>query len=574
MALLANAWPASPTRRGFLAERWVPRWVFLATMLLVAMPLCLILYQSMSDRPLYDGSGTLTLRNYADLLTSRAFLSAAGNSFTLAIVSTVVATAVGVMGAFCFTRLELPGMRWLRGVMALPVYLSQLVLAFGWYVLYGPSGYITLAVQRWLSDTPWNLYSILGMGVLAGVSQAPYVTVLCSSALSLSNGSLEDAARSTGARPWRVMTTITLPLMRPSIFYSALLAFVGGLELLSIPLIFGAPSNLEFFTTFLYREALGQTTPDYGLLGAAAVCMLICVAILVVIQQRVLGNTQRFVTLRGKAQRHRPLRVGKWRYALAALWWTYLTITILLPIVGLLARSAVQFLSPLVSPLAYLTTSNYRQIFTQSEYWHAITNSLFVAGVGAALATAFVALVVLCVQRTRFRGGRLLEVLCLAPRAVPGIVVGIGFLWLTLWLPGMGVLYGTLWLLIIAFSMRNLPTAFAAMAPTFMQIGRELDQASRTCGATWWQTCRNVVLPLARPAMAGSYLLLFVSFLKEYAAAVFLVAPSSQVIGPTMLRLWTNGDFGPVAALSIVQLTLTLVLITLAKGLGNRKLGK
>jgi len=571
MASLANVLPQGSTRRRVDPERWVPRFVFVAVLLLVATPLCLIVYQSLIDRPLYDGHGVLTSQNYSGLLTSRAFLDAAANSFYLAVVSTVVATVVGVLGAFCFTRLELPGQRWLRGVMALPVYLSQLVLAFGWYVLYGPSGYVTLAVQRWLSDTPWNLYSILGMGVLAGVSQAPYVTVLCSSALSLSNGSLEDAARTTGARSWRVMTTITLPLMRPSIFYSALLAFVGGLELLSIPLIFGAPSNLEFFTTFLYREALGQTSPNYGMLGAAAVYMLICVALLVIVQQRMLGNTQRFVTLRGKAQRHRATRVGGWRFVIAALWWLYLAISVLLPIAGLVARSAVQFLSPLVSPLDYLTASNYQQLFTQSEYWHAITNSLFVAGIGAALATAFVALVVLCVQRSNFRWRRSLEVLCLAPRAVPGIVVGIGFLWLTLWLPGMGVLYGTLWLLIIAFSMRNLPTAFAAMAPTFMQIGRELDQASRACGATWWQTSRNIVLPLGRRAMASSYLLLFVSFLKEYAAAVFLVAPTSQVIGPTMLRLWTNGDFGPVAALSIVQLLLTLALVMVAKTLGKGK---
>lgn len=543
--------------------------IFALTLLLVAAPVLVIGFQSLQSAPLYEPQRVWTLDGYFRLLSHPEFLEAVSNSVGLAAVATVVATTVGAFSAVAIVRFDIPGRSWLEGAMLAPIYLSQLVLALGWYVLYGPAGYVTLAVRQWFGDAPWNLTSIAGMGVLGGLAMAPVVMLFCTSSLALMDSSLEDAARSTGASPLRVVRSITLPLLRPAIVYSVLLTFVGGLEMLSIPLVFGWPAGLEFFTTFLLRESMGQAEPDYGMLGAAALTLLAIVALLVLVQQRLLAKRQRFVTVRGKSQRPKAIDIGSWRWVVFSLFLVYLTFAVALPLCALILRSFVQYLTPLMSPWSHLTLDFYRTLWEQDIYLRSIGNSLVLATVGALVATALATLITAVAQRSDFRCARQLEMLALFPRAVPGMVVGIGFLWVVLWVPGLGILHGTLAILIVAFTMRDLPTAYATIAPSFLQIGKEIDQSARVSGASWWRTCVSIVIPIARPALVSCYLILFIAFFKEYASAVFLYAPGNEIVGTTMLNVWAKGEVGPVAALSVVQLVLTLVLVVVLALIGR-----
>ena len=546
------------------------QWAVLGfTALLVLAPMAVIAYQSLQSAPLYDAGRYFTLDGYFRLFSHAEFRAAVANSVELAAIATVVATAVGVASAIAIVRFDVPGRAWLESAMLGPIYISQLVLALGWYVLYGPSGYVSLFLQQWLGEVPWNLASIPGMGVLGGLAMAPAVMLFCTSSLSLMDASLEDAARSAGAGPLRVVRSITLPLLRPAIVYSLLLTFVGGLEMLSVPLVFGWPAGLEFFTTFLLRETMGQADPDYGMLGAAALTLLAMVAVFVLIQQKLLSQRQRFVTVRGKSQRPKPIDIGRWRWALFAAFALYLTFTVILPMCALVLRSFVQYLTPLMSPWEFLTLDYYRTLWEQDIYTRSIGNSLVLATIGAAVCTALIALVTAVVQRSEFRYGRALEMLTMFPRAVPGMVAGIGFLWVVLWVPGLSALHGTLAIMVIAFTMRDLPTAYATVAPSFLQIGREIDQSARVSGASWWRTVVSIVVPIARPALIACYLIVFISFVKEYASAVFLYAPGNEIIGTTMLSTWAKGDVGPVAALSAIQLVLTLVLVAVLAHLGR-----
>jgi iron(III) transport system permease protein len=247
----------------------------------------------------------------------------------------------------------------------------------------------------------------------------------------------------------------------------------------------------------------------------------------------------------------------------------YLAVTVVLPMLALILRSFVQYLTPLMSPWEHLTLGFYRTLWEQDIYVRSIGNSLVVATIGAAVATALIVLITAVVQRSDFRYARHLEMLTIFPRAVPGMVAGIGFLWVVLWVPGLNLLHGTLAILIIAFTMRDLPTAYATVAPSFLQIGKEIDQSARVCGASWWRTCLAIVVPIARPALIACYLITFISFFKEYASAVFLYAPGNEIIGTTMLSVWAKGDVGPVAALSVIQLILTLVLVAVLARFGR-----
>lgn len=532
-----------------------------ATLLLVAAPLAPVLWQSVVDRPLYEEGGLFTLGNYIRLFSDSGFVEVISNSVLLAACTTVIACVLGVSFAVFLERTNLPFRRTLRSIVLWPMYVSHLVIAFSWFIMYGPSGYVTLLAEQWFGGAFWNLYTIAGMAVVAGTGMAPLVYLFCSSSAKLADATLEDAGRMMGAGAMRVIWSISIPLMRPAIIYSGLLTFIGSLEMLSVPLVFGRPVGLEFFTTFLYSRGLGGIAPDYGLLGAAAAVLLVIITLLLAVQGMLLRKAGRFVTLKGKAQRRKLADLAAARWPLFTFFLLYNIAILAIPLAGIALRSVTTFLTPLLAPWGLLTADNFALLFAYPAYVRSMTNSLVISTLGGALATAFVVLVTLVIHRSEFRWRKQLEYVALYPRAIPGIVAGIGLFWAMLILPFVDLLHGTIWILILAFTMRGIPTAFGAISPALLQIGKELDQSARSCGADWWTTSRAIVLPLLKPAIFGAYVLLFLSFLKEYSAAVFLFSPGSEIIGTTMLSFWANGDTGPVAALSVIQLVITALFV-------------
>lgn len=538
--------------------------VGLITLALVMAPLLPILYQAFLDGPIYQVDSILTLENFGRLFSNEKFYEAITNSVILSLLSTIIATVVGVSTAIFLTRTNLPIKGLLGEVVLWPMYVSHLVLAFGWFMMYGPSGYVTLLVEKWFGIT-WDLYTLAGMAIVAGAAQAPLVHLFCASSAAKADASLEDAARTVGAGPLTVIWRVTIPLMRPAIIYAAMLNFIGCLEMLSVPLILGSPVGMDFFTTFLYKEGYSGTNPDYGLLGSAACFLLVLISLLILLQHRLLKNSSRFVTVKGKASRPKVFELGKIRWTVSGVLCIYFFLTLFVTVGGLILRAFTSFLTPLLPAWDLLSLENFELIFGYEAYRRSIVNSVLVASFGAAIAVALVAMVTIVIHRSDFRFRRLLEHVALYPRAVPGIVAGIGFFWGMMLFPFLGPLHGTIWILILAFTMRMIPAAFGAISPALMQISKDLDQSAFVCGADWWQKTRCITLPLLKPAIFAAYVLLFLSFLKEYASAAFLFAPGSEIIGTTMLQFWVNGDSGPVAALAVIQIVITMIFIFIAR---------
>lgn len=556
-----------PRYRRFMGrgrETWIQYGVFVVVVVLVLMPLVPTLYQSLIDRPLYSPGGILTWENYVHLFTQAGFGKVVLNSLYFAAATTVIAVVFSVLLAVILIRISIPGGPALGSILLWPIYISPLVLAFGWIIVYGPSGFVSVAVRNVIGSVPWNLYSIPGMAVTEAVALIPIGYLYCSGALRLSDPSLENAARTCGAKPLRILWTIVLPMMRPPIMYSALLIFSTALETLSIPLLFGRPVGIDLFASFIYVNGLAQSNPDYGLVGAASVVTLVVMGCLVTIQGLALRNAKRFVAVRGKAARPRLFELGRARWVGFVFVVLYLLIGPLLPLLGLLMRAFTQILTPLVNPFTLLTTDNFKLVFSYHAYVQSITNSIIVALVGAVATTLLVSVAVLVARRSGFRFAKPLEFTSLAPQVVPGIILGIGFFWAFALIGPLNWINGSLIALIIAFSVRSMPAAFGALAPIVMQIGDELDQAARSLGADWWRTFSRILFKLIMPGLLSAFVLLFVQMIKEYTPAVFLANANSQVIGTTMLQLWLNGNTGAVAALACVQIGITAVFVFIA----------
>ena len=556
--------PKYPRVFGVDRGRIVQYGVFIFLALFVLAPIVPILYQSFRDRPLYEAGGLLTPGNYTRLFTDAGFGQVIMNTAIFAVGTTVLTLLIAIPMAVLVVRTKLPFGRLLGLSMQWPFFISTLILGFGWITLYGPAGFISVQVRQVLGFLPWNLYSLGGMAVTEAVGLAPIAYVFCANALRQSDASLESAARVCGAGPLRILFKVVVPMLRPPIVYSSILVFSMSLETLSVPLLYGTPVRIEVFSTFLYTNGLQSIQPDYGILGAASTIILAVTIGTVAIQAKVLKNAQRFISVRGKATRPRLLDLGKFKWVAAAAIVIYIVFGALLPILGLVFRSFTMIFTPLANPFDSLTLSNYERVFTFPVYVQSITNSVIVAAVGAALVSVLALLAVLVARRSPFRFARSVEYLALIPQAMPGIIVGIGFFWVFALMPGGGLVQGTLMAVIIAFGLRALPTAFGSIAPAIMQIGRELDDAARTSGADWFGAFFRILRTLLKPAFVGALILVFVTMMKEYSAALFLSSANTGVIGTTMLDLWVQGNTGSVAALATIQIAITAVFVAVA----------
>ena len=282
---------------------------------------------------------------------------------------------------------------------------------------------------------PWDLYTIPGMALTEAVALAPIAYMFCANALRNSDASLEGAAQTVGAGPFRILRSVIIPMLRPPIVYSSVLVFSMSIETLSIPLLYGQPVDITVFATFLYKNGLQSIDPDYGILGAASVIILLVTVLLVAVQAKLLKDAKRFVSVRGKATRPRLLDLGWIKWLSVAFITVYVVIGALIPILGLVMRSFTKIFTPLQNPLISLTMANYQRIFEFPVYVASIRNSLIVAGVGAVLVSVLAVVAVVVAKRSTFRYRKVIEYLALAPQAMPGLIIGIGLFWAFAFLP-------------------------------------------------------------------------------------------------------------------------------------------
>ena len=536
-------------------------WVLVVTC--VVGPFLPLVYASLRDRPVYEHGGVFSLTGYRQLLGDSAFWHAALNTLQYAVETTALAVIGGAAVAILVARTDLPGRKIFGRSILLPLLLPALGIVLGWIVVWGPGGYLAVWSSEKLHITTLAINTIPGMAIIESARLLPIAYLTCEAALARADSSLEDAARSAGAGPVRVLRSVTVPMLRPALLNSGTLIFTLAIASLGIPLLLGAQRGINTISTYLYLNWTNGSNPDPPLVSAGAVVLLAIATVLLLIRNRLLGAEARFVSVGGKAGRNAMLQLRGLRWPFAAAIALYLVLSTLIPVLGLALMSIVVILTPLVAPWKLFTWDHWHTL-TQGQFRHAIEHSLLISVVGAIVATAIVALATLVAHRSRFPLRRSLPFVLLYPRATPGLIIGIGFFWAYLLTGALGdFLRTSIWGIMVAFCVRDLPFAYVVMYPTLARIGEELDRAGRSVGAGWWLTSRRIVLPLLRPAIFAAFILMFVELLNDYDPALFLVKPSTEVIGTTMLSEFIQGTTGPVAALALVQVAATVVVLGL-----------
>lgn len=539
--------------------------IWAVVVVLVVGPLVPLVYASLRNKPFYLPGGAFSLDGYSTLFADPAFWEAVRNTVLFALLTTVLAVAGGTAFAILCNRTNLPGRKVYAVLLLAPIVIPPLGLIVGWLALYGQSGYITVLVGDDLNLPVWNLSSIPGMAVLGAAVALPIAFLTCQAALSGTDSSLEDAARSAGATPPQVIRRVTLPMLRPAILNSAVLIFALSLEVLGLPLILGPPAHIDFYASYLYKTWASGVLPDPPSVSAGAVLLLVVVSALLLVRMRLLGSEQRFVvtTTRGGGT-YQPMDLRRWRWPASAAVGAFIAVTSLVPLLGLVLMSSVRALTRLQPPWELLTTDNWNHVATDVTLRRAISNSLIIAVVGGALAVLLVAAATLIAHRSGFFLRRTLAPTLIYPRAVPGIILGIGFFWSYLLVnPPGGSVRNNIWGELIALGVRNLTLAYIVIYPSLARINAEFDRAARAAGAGWWTIARRILLPILRPALLAAFVLMFVTLLNDYDPVVFLQKPGTEIIGVTMLQYFQRGVVGPVAALAVVQILIVAVVLSL-----------
>lgn len=576
-------------------QAWPRRIVVLLTALAIYVPLSLIIIQSFLSEPFFSPDKYFSLEAFHFIFDDPDFYDALTNGFIMAFGLAAIAIPLGGILAFLMVRTDLPGRTWIEPLILVPIFVSPMVLGFGYIVSAGPVGFFSVWTQDLIGFVPWNIYSFSSIVIIAGLTHVPHAYLYISAALRSIGSDVEEAARTAGASPWQVMRAVSLPMVRPAILYAVVLLFFLGLEVFGLVLVLGDPEGHLVLATYLYKLTNKLGIPSYHLMAAVAVVLIAMTIPLVMLQRRLMRSANRFVSIKGKAARSRPLPLGRWRWMAGAVVTVWLIVTIIVPIVGVVLRAFVSNWGIGISLLDVLSLDAFRQVFAQASLLRAIVNSVAIGVFGGALAVTCYLFIGLAMHRKPDNVTRFLDYSVLVPRAVPGLLAGLAFLWCFLFIPmwlnesledGMlsalpfahwlsvhaidplRSLRSTIFSVWLAYTVVWLAYGLRLISSTLLQVGPELEEAARSAGARPGQVTRHVTAPLAKFGLISAWLLMFLIFEREYSTGVYLLTPGTETIGSMLVSLWASGAIDIVAALSFINIVLVVIGLGIALRFG------
>jgi iron(III) transport system permease protein len=551
-------------RRGVLTAAWVVSLLAILAFLVVYPILTLLLGALTDTNPVVEGFSLshLSIANFVTVLVNPNVAEALFNTMVACTGGTVIAVAIGLAFSWIVVRTNTPFKRFIAAASILPLFAPPLVAGVAWSILGSPRTGLINTMFKW-AHLDWHVdfYSLPGLVVVFGIYYAPYVYMFTASALRNMDPSLEEAAEISGASAFTTLFSVTFPLIMPAIISGMLLSFIVMLGIYGIPAVLGAPTNINVLTTYIFKLT-NWSPPLYNTAAAVAILLMVVTGLLVFIQQRVLSGRS-YTTVAGKAYRPRSLDLGPWRWLTFGLSIVYLFVVALLPILALIVAAFRKFMfirdAASLFDMKQYSLFHFHAIFDNPLTLNSIYNAVEV-GVMTALAGGALAFAIgYTIHRSHVPGRRAIDLLSTLPVAIPGLVIGVAYLWAWIGIPGG--LYGTLWILALAFIARFMPDTVKSLSTSFLQIHRELEEAAWVCGKGMLGTIRTIVLPLASPGVIAAMTLLFVLSIRELGSSLFLYTSHTMVMSVLLLDYYEGGNLGKTAAFSLVQMVLLGVLI-------------
>lgn len=524
--------------------------------------------------------GSAGLGNFAAALGDERNVLALRHSLEVALSSTVIATAIGAFLAWLVARTDLPWRRFFRTAFVLPFLIPPFVGAIAWLYILGPVGYLN---RLWMtltgsSEPLFVVYGYAGIVLVLVLHDIPLVYLTVLGGLERMNPELEEAAQISGSGTWRVMRTITLPLMVPVLLAAAVLTFTSDIAEFGIPAVLGFSQGYFVLPVKIYEQiARGFAADSIGLAAALAVVLMSTGALALLVQRWLLrgDRAQRYVVISGKSMHPNRVRLGSARWWFFALCLALVLVTTVLPVAAVALTSLIRSVGLSPAPENW-SLRHFEAVLTGlPAATRGIRNSLVLAVSAATIVAVLGALIAYLIVRTRLRGRALLDVSASLPYAIPGTVFALGVIlaWLRPF-PGVAfTLYNTLWIILIAYVGRYMIFGVRPTAASLAQVHTSLEEAARVSGAGWLRTFRDIVLPLVLPGIFAAWFLVFIPTLRELTVSILLWSAGNETIGVMVFNLQESGQEGPGAALALVMIALLVAANYAARWLSRGRVG-
>jgi iron(III) transport system permease protein len=492
------------------------------------------------------------------------------NTFTLAIARQLIALVVGSFFAWLIARTDLPMKGPLEFLFWLSFFLPALPQTMGWILLLDPKyGLLNQGLQALgvFAHAPFNIYSFWGI-VWAHLGGTVAIKVmLLAPAFRNLDAALEESSRISGASGRHTFFHIIIPIMAPAILVTTILGIIRSLEAFEVELVLGTPIGLQVYSTKIH-ELVTWEPPQFAPAMALSTIFLGLLLLMVALQRRYTGR-RIYTTLTGRGFSIRPTHLGRWRVPAFALVLAFALLVTLVPTVLLLAGTFMKLFGffNIAEPW---TLENWRATLNDPVLLRSLWNTLAIGLGSGVIGVLFYSLIAYVVVRTRHRGRWVLDFLSWLPWSIPGILLGMALLWTFLQTKIFLPIYGTIYLLMIAMVIKSMPFGAQMIKSVLLQLGNDLEEASKVCGGTWFDTFRRVILPLTMPALITVGLVGFISAARDISTVVLLGSGKSRTLSLLMLDFAAGAEFEKATVVAVLIVALVVVAALFARALGGQ----
>ena len=531
--------------------------------LFILYPLAILLVDS------FVGNGTFGVSIFQRIFAMPTFTRAITNTLKVGFLVGILSALIGLLFAYVevYVRMNKFVGGLFKVVSMLPVVSPPFVLSLSMIMLFGKAGIIT----RFLLGIYDNsVYGFWGIVIVQTLTFFPVCYMMLKGLLKNIDTSLEEAARDMGASRWKVFTSVTLPLMLPGLGNAFLVTFIESIADFANPMIIGGSYDTLATTIYL------QITGAYDKIGAAAMAVvLLSITFIMFLVQKYYLERKTAATLTGKASRARMLITDKSvRVPLTVLCSAIAIFVILMyicvPFGALFNTWGYDF---------HLTFKWFERVFTRYHGLQAFTDSFVLSLIAAPITSLLSMIISYLVVKKNFKTKGFIEFASMLAMAVPGTVLGVGYIrgfangiFHTGLMQG---LYGTGAILVIVFIVRSLPTGTRSGISALRQIDKSIEESAYDLGAGSGKVFTTVTLPLIKDSFFSGLVTSFVRSITAISAIILLVTPQFLLITVQINEFAEKGSYGLACAFATILIIITygsvLLMNTFIKHFGTSK---
>lgn len=496
-----------------------------------------------------------------------------GNSFLIWSLVTVISFPIAVAIAWTLARTNIFFSHSLEFLFWVSFMLPDISTTLAWIGLMSPDiGLLNIALEAlpFIERGPFNIYSVAGIVWAHLMAHGIAIKVmLLTPAFRNMDAALEEAARVGGATKLRTMLQVTLPLMVSPMALVFALGLLRIFQSFEIEWLLGAPFGFQVYSTQIFSLIRSESTPNYGEATVLASVTLLLVAVIIPLQRWILQR-RRYTTITGS---FKPglTDLGRWRsvtFCLVLFLLILLTIgpAITLIFQSFMTRAGYFNLDPV------FTLNHWHRVLTDGVFLSALRTTLILAGIAAIVSPLLFSILAYLLVRTRLPGRASLDLIIWGSGAMPGMLTGLGLLWLFLGTPGLATLFGSIWALIIVVILQGNTTGTNIMKGVFVQVGSDMEEAARIAGSRWLMTYLRIWIPLLMPTLILIGTINFVLAAGATSSIILLAGRGTLTLSLLALE-FAAADVGQWEEASITGffiIVLTVIMAILARLFGLR----